>query len=249
MKIGIQYFPTAYSSPAVPTARALEERGFESLWAVEHTHIPSSRRTPHPFHEALPDYYVDAYEPFTYLAQVAAVKQTLRIGAGVCIVRQHYPLGLAKRVASLNVLSNGRFLFCVGAGWNSEELENHGVPFPRRCSVLKDYILAMKMCWTQKKAEYHGPYIDFDQVWVQTKPRSKPHPPIYIGAASKRAVDLVVDFGNGWIPHYTPKFESILAHLISNANYREKTVKPLMSARSWSRKKARVRWQHSSRKE
>jgi probable F420-dependent oxidoreductase len=213
MKIGIQYFPTDYSMSAVATGRALEERGFESLWIVEHTHIPASRKTPHPFLPELPDYYIKSYEPFTFLAQVAAVTQHLKVATGICLVPEHHPLALAKRVASLDSLSNGRFLFGVGAGWNAEELRNHGIDFDQRWHVLKDYVLAMKTCWTESDAEYHGAFVDFDPVWVEPKPVTKPYPPIYIGASSRYAIKRVVDFGDGWLPHYTPDFADLIAQL------------------------------------
>jgi probable F420-dependent oxidoreductase len=213
MKIGISNFPTAYSMAAVPLARALEERGFESLFVVEHTHIPASRRTPYPLAPELPSIYWEAYEPFTFLAQAAAVTERLQIGTGVCLVPEHHPIALAKRVASLDALSNGRFLFGVGAGWNAEELENHGVAFPDRWKVLRESVLAMKECWTKKDAEYHGRFVNFDPVWVEPKPVRKPHPPILIGAASKWAIERVVEFGDGWLPTPVPQFEERLAEL------------------------------------
>jgi probable F420-dependent oxidoreductase len=213
MKIGVSNFPTAYSMAAVPLARALEERGFESLFVVEHTHIPASRRTPYPLAPELPSIYWESYEPFTFLAQAAAVTARLQIGTGVCLVPEHHPIALAKRVASLDSLSNGRFLFGVGAGWNAEELENHGVAFPDRWKVLRESVLAMKACWTQKDAEYHGRFVDFDPVWVEPKPTRKPHPPILIGAASKWAIERVVEFGDGWLPTPVPEFEERLAQL------------------------------------
>jgi len=213
VKIGVSNFPTAYSMAAVPLARALEERGFESLFVVEHTHIPASRRTPYPLAPELPSIYWESYEPFTFLAQAAAVTERLQIGTGVCLVPEHHPIALAKRVASLDSLSNGRFLFGIGAGWNAEELENHGVAFPDRWKVLRESVLAMKECWTQKDAEYHGRFIDFDPVWVEPKPARKPHPPILIGAASKWAIERVVEFGDGWLPTPVPQFEERLAQL------------------------------------
>ncbi len=200
MKIGIGLFPTADSMRAVPLGRALEERGFESLFVVEHTHIPASRRTPYPAGGPLPSIYWEAYEPFTFLAQVAAVTERLQIGTGICLVPEHHPIALAKRVASLDSLSNGRFLFGIGAGWNAEELENHGVAFKDRWRVLEESVRAMKACWTQKDASFQGQFVRFDPVWVEPKPVRKPHPPILIGAASKWTIARVVDFADGWMP-------------------------------------------------
>lgn len=213
MKIGLSNFPTDYSISAVALARAAEERGFESLWVVEHTHIPASRRTPYPIGGDLPSIYWESYEPFTFLAQAAAVTADLRIGTGICLVPEHHPIALAKRVASLDSLSGGRFLFGVGAGWNAEELENHGVEFGDRWKVLREHILAMKACWTEKDAEYHGQFVDFDPVWVEPKPVQKPHPPIYIGASSTWAMERIVEYGDGWLPVPVPEFDERLAQL------------------------------------
>jgi len=198
---------------AVRLARALEERGFESLWVVEHTHIPASRRTPYPLGTELPSIYWESFEPFTFLAQVAAVTEQLRIGTGICLVPEHHPIALAKRAASLDVLSGGRFLFGVGAGWNAEELENHGVAFADRWQVLREHVLAMKACWTEKNAEFHGEFVDFDPVWVEPKPTSQPHPPILIGASSAWAMDRIADYADGWLPVLIPEFDERLTEL------------------------------------
>jgi probable F420-dependent oxidoreductase len=200
MKIGISTFPTDYSISAVALGRAVEERGFDSLWVTEHTHIPASRRSPYPQGGELPSIYWESYEPFTFLAQVAAVTDQLKIGTGICLVPEHHPIALAKRVASLDSLSGGRFLFGVGAGWNAEELEHHGVPFKERWKVLAESVEAMKLMWTEKAPEFHGKYVDFEPVWVEPKPAQKPHPPIYIGASSKWAIERVAELGDGWMP-------------------------------------------------
>lgn len=213
MKIGISNFPTTYSMGPVPLAKALEERGFESLWVVEHTHIPASRRTPYPLGGELPSIYWESFEPLTFLAQAAAVTERLQIGTGVCIVPEHHPIALAKRIASLDALSGGRFLFGIGAGWVAEELENHGVAFADRWKVTREHVLAMKACWTQKDAEFHGRFVDFDPVWVEPKPARKPHPPVYIGAASRWAIERVVEYADGWLPVPVPEFDQRLAEL------------------------------------
>lgn len=213
MHIGISTFPTDYSMRAVPLAQALEARGFESLWVVEHTHIPASRRTPYPLGPELPSIYWESYEPFTFLAQAAAVTRCLQVGTGVCLVPEHHPIALAKRVASLDSLSDGRFLFGIGAGWNVEELENHGVAFADRWRVLREHVLAMKACWTEKDAAFHGEFVNFDPVWVEPRPARKPHPPIYIGASSRFAIERIVDFADGWLPIRMPDFEVRLAQL------------------------------------
>ncbi len=213
MDIGISNFPTAYSMNAVDLARALEERGFESLWVVEHTHVPASRRTPYPMGGDLPSIYWEAYEPFTYLAQAAAVTENLKVGTGICLVPEHHPIALAKRVASLDAISNGRFLFGVGAGWLGEELENHGVRFEDRWKVLREHVLAMQACWTEKDAEYHGEFVDFDPVWVEPKPVTKPHPPVLIGATSTWAIKRIAEYAQGWYPVHIPEFDQRLEQL------------------------------------
>ncbi len=200
MKIGVSNFPTDYSISAVALGRACEERGFESLWVTEHTHIPASRRTPHPSGAPLPSIYWESYEPFTFLAQVAAVTERLRIGTGICLVPEHHPIALAKRVASLDSLSGGRFDFGVGAGWNAEELEHHGVAFKDRWKILAESVAAMKRMWTEKEPEFHGHWVDFEKVWVEPKPAQKPHPPVHVGASSKWAIERVAEFGDGWMP-------------------------------------------------
>jgi probable F420-dependent oxidoreductase len=213
MHIGVSTFPTDYAIRPTVLGPALEAAGFESLWVVEHTHIPASRRTPYPLAPELPSIYWESYEPLTYLAQVAAVTQRLQIGTGVCLVAEHHPIALAKRVASLDALSGGRFLFGIGAGWNVEELENHGVRFEDRWKVSREHILAMKQCWTQKDAEFHGKFVNFDPVWVEPKPARRPHPPVFIGASSSWAIKRVAEFGEGWYPIVMPDFAERVAQL------------------------------------
>ena len=210
MKVGLSVFPTNYSMNAVELAKSAEARSFDALWVVEHTHIPASRRTPYPMGGELPSIYWEAYEPFTFLAQVAAVTTNLKIGTGVCLAAQHHPLALAKRVATLDALSNGRFLFGVGAGWLGEEMENHGFPYEQRWSRLREHILAMQACWTEKEAQYHGEYVDFDPVWVEPKPVSTPHPPVYIGATSTWAMARIAEYAQGWYPVHVPQFDTRL---------------------------------------
>ena len=156
MKIGISNFPTDYSVRAVPLARAAEDRGFESLFVVEHTHIPASRKTPYPVGGDLPSIYWESYEPFTFLAQAAAVTETLQIGTGICLVPEHHPLALAKRVASLDSLSGGRFLFGIGAGWMSEEFEAMGATYADGGSVTNEHVEMFKALCTQDEAHYQG---------------------------------------------------------------------------------------------
>jgi len=213
VRIGVSTFPTDYAIAPVELGRELEARGFDSVWVVEHTHIPASRRTPYPPGGDLPSIYWEAYEPFTYLAQVAAVTTKLEVGTGICLVPEHHPITLAKRVASLDSLSKGRFLFGIGAGWNAEELEQHGVRFEDRWSVTRECVLAMKAMWTQKTASYDGRFVKFEPAWVEPKPVRKPHPPVYIGAQSRWVFDRIAEYGDGWIPMALPGFDQQIAEL------------------------------------
>ncbi len=227
MQIGLSNFPTAYSMSAVDLAREMEARGFDALWVVEHTHVPASRRTPYPLGGDLPSIYWEAYEPFTYLAQAAAVTANLKIGTGICLVPEHHPIALAKRVASLDAISGGRFLFGVGAGWLAEELENHGVAYQDRWKVLREHVLAMQACWTEKDAEFHGEFVDFDPVWVEPKPVSQPHPPVYIGATSTWTMARIAEYAQGWYPVHVPEFEARLAQLAEECAKRGRDVRDI----------------------
>ncbi len=227
MEVGLSTFPTAYAISAVDLAREAEARGFASLWVVEHTHVPASRRTPYPMGGELPSIYWESFEPFTYLAQVAAVTERLKVGTGICLVPEHHPIALAKRAASLDVLSGGRFLFGVGAGWLAEELENHGVAFEQRWQVLREHVLAMQACWTQKDAEFHGTYVDFDPVWVEPKPISRPHPPVYVGATSTWAMGRIAEYAQGWYPVHVPEFDERLAQLTQECEKRGRSIEEI----------------------
>ncbi|MBM4243185.1 MAG: LLM class F420-dependent oxidoreductase [Deltaproteobacteria bacterium] len=200
MKLGTVIFPTAYSIRPDDFARACEERGFESVWFPEHTHIPASRKTPYPAGGELPKEYSHTYDPFVALMAAAAVTKTIKVATGICLVIERDPIVTAKEVASLDLLSNGRFLFGVGGGWNVEEMENHGMPFRTRWKLLRERIEAMKEIWTKDEAEYHGELVSFDPIWSWPKPQQKPHPPIILGSASKMGIKRVVEYCDGWIP-------------------------------------------------
>ena len=201
MDIGILSFNTEYTMPADELARECEARGFESLWLPEHTHIPASRDTPYPAGGELPKEYIHMSDPFIGLAAAAAVTRTLKLGTGISLVIEHDPIVQAKQVASLDRIANGRFLFGIGAGWNKEEMANHGTPPRRRWKVLTERIEAMKQMWTEDEASYHGEFVNFDRIWSYPKPLTKPHPPIILGSLnSKLGRQRVVDLCDGWIP-------------------------------------------------
>src|SRR5713226_5243954 len=198
MKLGVTMFATDYAIRPDELAHACEERGFESIWFPEHTHIPTSRRSPWPVGAALPKEYWHTHDLFVSLMAAAAVTKKIKVGSGICLVIEHDPIKLAKEVASLDQLSNGRLLFGIGGGWNAEEMENHGTPFKQRWRVLREKIEAMKAIWTQEAAEYHGEFVNFDPIWCYPKPLQKPHPPILLGTYGK-GLQRVVRYADGWI--------------------------------------------------
>ena len=200
MRYGLCTFPTDSSMRFPDLAVAAEERGFESIWVAEHSHIPVSRKTPFPGGGELPKMYYDAMDPFVVLAAAASVTRTLKLGTGICLVIQRDPIQTAKEVASLDQLSGGRFLFGVGAGWNEDEMNNHGTRLGDRWKVLRERIEAMKAIWTQSCAEYHGEHVDFDPIFQWPKPVQKPHPPIHVGGAFPGAAKRAIRYGDGWIP-------------------------------------------------
>jgi len=200
MKIGAVMFFTTDSMQPAPLARALEERGFESLWVPEHTHIPSSRKTPYPAGGPLIRPYYDIMDPFLVLNTAATVTTKLKVGTGIALLTQRDPIVTAKVVSSIDQLSGGRFLFGVGNGWNQDEIENHGTAFESRHKLARERIEAMKTIWTQDEPEYHGEFVNFDKMKQWPKPAQKPHPPIIVGGAFPHAARRAVRYGDGWIP-------------------------------------------------
>jgi len=200
MHIGIFAPTTDFAVFPHQLAKACEERGFESFWVPEHTHIPVSRKTPSPGGGELPREYSHLTDPFVALASAAVVTETIKLGTGICLVIEHDPIVLAKQVASLDRLSGGRVLFGVGGGWNREEMQNHGTPPAQRWEVLRERMEAMRRIWTRDEAEYHGTFVDFDPIWSWPKPVQQPHPPLLLGSATAKGRQRVVDGYDGWIP-------------------------------------------------
>src|SRR5271166_2948204 len=200
MHFGAAIFFTDYSMTPSALAKALEDRGFESLWAPEHSHIPLSRRSPWPGGGDLPKPYYDVMDPFVTLTAAAAATTTLRIGTGVCLVSQRDPIQTAKLVASIDQVSGGRFLFGIGIGWNAEEMEDHGTVFATRAKLVRERVEAMKLIWTQPTAEYSGEFVKFGPMMAFPKPVQQPHPPVIVGGAYPQAARRAVRYGDGWIP-------------------------------------------------
>ena len=222
MHFGVSMAHTDYAMPAVELARALEERGFESLWAPEHSHIPVARRTPFPGGGELPRTYAEIMDPFVVLGAAAAVTKTLKLGTGVCLVVQRDPIQTAKLVASIDQVSNGRFLLGVGGGWNAEEIEDHGTAYNTRFKLMRERIEAMQAIWTQETPEYHGEFVNFPPMTAWPKPVQKPYPPIIVGGAYPHAARRAIRYGDGWVPiagraqygnfgEYLPRFREMAA--------------------------------------
>jgi probable F420-dependent oxidoreductase len=201
MELGLAHFLTDYGMQPAELARKTEERGFESLFLPEHTHIPASRDTPYPGGGELPREYSHTLDPFVALGAAAAATEHLKLGTGVCLIIQRDPIVTAKEVATVDHISGGRFLFGIGAGWNQEEMRNHGTDPKTRFRRMRESVGAMKAIWTEDEAEYHGRLIDFGPIWCWPKPVQKPHPPILVGGLGEKVLDRVVAYGDEWIPN------------------------------------------------
>lgn len=200
MHFGVMMFATDYAMRPDHVARAAEERGFESLWLPEHTHIPVSRQTPYPGGGPLPQEYWHTHDLFVALAMAAAVTTRLKVASGICLLVQRDPIITAKEVATLDTLSDGRFIFGIGGGWNVEEMANHGTVFATRWKLLRERVLAMKEIWTKDEAEFHGEFVRFDPIWSWPKPVQRPHPPILLGGHSPQVRERVAAYCDGWLP-------------------------------------------------
>lgn len=200
MRIGVFHFPTDYGIDVSELAVALEARRFESLFVCEHTHIPTSRRTPFPSGGELPKRYSHTHDPFVALSFAAAATKKLKLGTGIALITQRDPIVTAKCVASLDQMSGGRFIFGIGAGWNADEMENHGARYDARFKLMRERMLAMQALWTQEEAQYHGEFVNFDPTWQYPKPRQKPYPPVFLGGETDHTLARVAEFCDGWFP-------------------------------------------------
>jgi probable F420-dependent oxidoreductase len=201
MEFGASIFFTDYSISPTELAQAMEERGLDALWVAEHSHIPVPRRTPAPGGGELPKRYYDVMDPFVTLATAAAVTKRLKLGTGVCLVIQRDTIQTAKLVASIDQVSNGRFLFGIGGGWNAEEIENHGTEFTSRFKKMREQIEAMKEIWTKSEPEYHGEIVEVPKMRTWPKPVQKPNPPVIVGGAFPHSARRAIRYGDGWIPN------------------------------------------------
>jgi probable F420-dependent oxidoreductase len=217
MQHGLFTFPTDYSIDPASLARLAEDAGFDALFFPDHTHIPASRESPFPGGEPLGREYSHNLDLFVALTAAATVTTRLLIGSGICLLAQRDPIICAKEVASIDVLSGGRFIFGVGGGWNREEMANHGGDPDTRWALLQDRVEAMKAIWTQDEATYHGRFVDFDAIWSWPKPVQKPHPPILLGGNGPRVLDRVLAYADGWCPLPVTGLPARIAELGSRA--------------------------------
>jgi probable F420-dependent oxidoreductase len=209
MKFGVATFVTDEGIAPAHLGRALEQRDFESLFVAEHTHIPVKRESQWPEVEELPRKYYRTLDPFVTLTAAAVVTERLLVGTGILLVIERDPIITAKEVASLDHVSGGRVIVGVGAGWNREQMRNHGTDPKTRMALLRERILAMKEIWTKDQAQFHGTFVNFDPIFSWPKPVQRPHPPIIVGGNGPRTLDRVLEYGDGWMPTYGLGVEEI----------------------------------------
>ncbi len=216
MLYGVHLFPTQFSIQPDELARAAEERDLESVWFSEHTHIPSDfLQTAEKAGNPLPDYYWQTYDPFAALTQAAAVTKHIKLATGVALVIERDPIILANSVATLDRISQGRFIFGVGAGWNRQEMANHGVVYRTRYRLFKEQVRAMKEIWTTEESEFHGDFVNFDKIRSFPKPAQKPYPPLIMGGSGQKSLECALEVCDGWAPWLLgwPKTKAIMAEL------------------------------------
>ena len=204
MDTGVAIFPTHDAIAPAEMARLAEERGHESLFFPEHTHIPADRQSPWPGGRELPRKYAHTFDLFVAVTAALTVTSRLRVGSGICLVVERDPITTAKEVASVDYLSGGRFEFGVGAGWNREEMANHGTDPRRRMALLRERVEAMKAIWTSDEASYAGEYVSFERIWSWPKPAQRPYPPVLVGGNGPGVLDRVLAFGDAWFPNHAP---------------------------------------------
>ena len=216
MDFGVSYFPTDKAIAPAELAAMLEERGFESFFVTEHTHIPASRETPYPAGGGLPEEYWRTHDPFVALASAAQATERIKVGTAICLLVERDPIITAKEAASVDVLSGGRLLFGVGAGWNREEMENHGTDPSRRFSLLRERVEAVRAIWTEDEATYQGEFVEFDRIWCWPKPLQPGGPPVLLGGNGPKVLDRVLAFADEWFPnrigaeeHNIPRIEEL----------------------------------------
>jgi probable F420-dependent oxidoreductase len=213
MDSGVGYFPTHDAADPGTVARLAESYGQAALYFAEHTHIPASRRSPYPGGGELPRKYSHTYDLFVALTVAATATSRLRVGSGICLVVERDPIVTAKEVASIDHLSGGRLDFGVGAGWNREEMANHGTDPRVRMAIMGERVEAMKEIWTSDEASYRGRHVAFERIWSWPKPAQLPHPPVLVGGNGPTVLDRVLAFGDGWFPNRIPPDDQMIARV------------------------------------
>jgi probable F420-dependent oxidoreductase len=210
---GVAYFPTDEVIEPAELARMAEERGFESVFVTEHTHIPTSRDTPYPAGGELPREYFRIYDPFVSLATMASATERIKVGTAICLLVERDPITTAKEVASVDRLSGGRMIFGVGAGWNLEEMRNHGTDPAQRFKILRERVEACREMWTNEEATYHGEFVSFDGIVSRPGPLQEPHPPVLVGGNGPNVLKRVLAFGDGWFPNRIPPDDQMIGRI------------------------------------
>lgn len=228
MEVGVSYVPTWNAIHPAQMAIAVEERGLDALFVPEHTHVPVHESEPWPA-QAFAEQYRNMFDNMIALSTAAAVTTRIKVGTSICLVTEHDPIVLAKQVASLDLLSGGRFVFGVGAGGRIEEMAHHGVAWKSRWKVFRERIEAMKRIWTSEIAEYHGEFVNFDAIRCPPRPAQKPHPPVLLGAMASRSLDRLVEYCDGWLPQRVPLevFKAMLNDLRGRAEARGRDPKTI----------------------
>jgi len=228
MEVGVSYVPTWNAIDPAQMARAIEERGLDALFVPEHTHVPVNESVPWP-PQAFAEQYKIMFDNMIALATAAAVTKRIKVGTSICLVTEHDPIVLAKQVASIDLLSGGRFVFGVGSGGRIEEMAHHGVAWKNRWKVFRERIEAMKEIWTHEIAEYHGEFVNFDAIRCPPRPAQKPHPPVLLGAMASRSLDRIVEYCDGWLPQRVPieTFKTLLKDLRRRAEARGRDPKTI----------------------
>ena len=198
MRIGLFVVATEASMPITHLAQEAEDRGFDSLWIPEHSHLPTASKYPGGL--SIPRDYAHTFDPFVTLGAAAAVTSRIKLATGICLVIERDTIFTAKQVATLDQVSNGRFEFGIGAGWNRIEMEHHGTDYPSRFRRLREQIIAMKTIWTEEEASFDGEFVKFGPMWSWPKPVQRPHPPIWLGGESIHTMRRIIDFCDGWLP-------------------------------------------------
>jgi probable F420-dependent oxidoreductase len=210
---GVSYFPTDEAVEPSVLGQMAEERGFESVFVTEHTHIPSNRETPYPAGGELPREYFRIYDPFVSLATIAQATERIKVGTAICLLVERDPITTAKEVASVDRLSGGRMIFGVGAGWNLEEMRNHGTDPSRRFKIMRERVEACKEMWASEEATYHGEFVNFDGIVSRPAPLQEPHPPILVGGNGPNVLKRVLAFGDAWFPNRIPPDDQMIARV------------------------------------